>query len=726
MKPINHIFLLFICLFALIGCDEIWNNPYPDEQAESAIMYTDFSERPKFLDPAKSYASAESRFIGQIYEPPLQYHYLLRPYQLEPLLAASMPTVQYFDAMDQLLPDHASPAQIAYSVYEITIQPGVMYQNHPAFAKNGLGEFLYHDLTDNQLRAIHSITDFEQTDTREVVAADFVYQIKRLAQPALNSPILGLMNTHIVGLEDFSHHLATNYNQLSQIDREIGYLDLRNYDFAGAQVVDKYTYQIKIIGKYPQFIYWLAMGFFAPMPWEAESFYAQEALIKKNIVLDWYPVGTGPYILAVNNPNRQMVLEKNPNFRKAYYPSVGMPEDLLDGLLDKAGQQIPFLDKIIFNLEKETIPRWTKFLQGYYDLSSISSDNFQQAISISKDGAHLTPILQEKQMKIYSSASNSTFYWGFNMLDEVVGGYDDKGRHLRQAIAIAMNIEEYISIFLNDRGIVAQGPIPPGIEGYQDGQAGMNPYVYEWRNDKMQRLSLDDAKSLLAQAGYPNGIDSRTGEPLVLNYDVITTGDPTEKSQFAWMQKQLQKLNIELNIRATDYNRFREKMSTGYAQIFSWGWGGDYPDPENFLFLLYGPNSRVSSDGVNTANYQNPQYDRLFEQLRTLDAGAEKNALITQMLNIIRKDSPWVWGFHPEIYTLAQTWNAPIKPNQVAANTYKYYAIDAVKREQLRDSWNKPLIWPLWILFLGLIALALPVVIVYWRKEHTAHKKRIK
>jgi oligopeptide transport system substrate-binding protein len=722
MKPIYHILLIFIS-FCLTGCEQIWNDPYPESQSDEAIFYTDFNERPKYLDPAKAYSAAESRFIGQIYEPPLQYNYLIRPYVLEPLLATQMPSVRYYNAQDVLLPMDASGDQIAYSVYEIAIKPGVVYQNHPAFAKNSNGQFLYHDLTKKQLRHIHTLSDFTHTATRELTAQDFVHQIKRIAHPALNSPILGLMNTHIVGLEDYSNQLAAQFDALPQDSRNIGYLDLRNSDFAGAKVIDRYTYQIKVIGKYPQFMYWLAMEFFAPMPWEAEVFYGQPGLIKKNIILDWYPVGTGPFTLTVNNPNRQMVLTKNPNFRKEYFPNI--PDNQDAAFLPRQGLQLPFLDKIVFNLEKETIPRWTKFLQGYYDLSTIGSDNFQQAIVISNNSAQLSPLLQEKGISIYSSVSASTFYWGFNMLDEVVGGYEQKNRDLRQAIAMVMDVEEYISIFLNERGIAAQGPIPPGIEGYQEGEAGINPYIYEWQDNRPQRLPLARAKALLARAGYPNGIDARTNKPLVLNYDVITTGDPEEKAQFAWVQKQLNKLNIELNIRATDTNRFREKMSTGYAQIFTWGWGADYPDPENFLFLLYGPNARVGTEGVNSANYKNKVYDALFEQLRNLDAGPKKQAIIAQMLAIIREDSPWVWGYHPQAYTLAQVWNAPHKPNEFAANSYKYYMIDTQMRETLREKWNKPILWPLFALLIGIVFIFAPVLILYLRKEYHTHKNRI-
>lgn len=698
--------LLLLFVFFLAGCDGLWNNPYPEDKPTASIYYTDFSERPKYLDPAKSYASAESQFIGQIYESPLQYNYLLRPYTLEPSIAAQMPIVRYYNHNDELLPNDASPDQIAYSIYEIAVIPGVLYQPHPAFAQN--------DLSQKALRHVHTLNDFPNTGTREVIAEDFVYQIKRIANPSINSPILDLMGQHIVGLMDLSDRLLQDET-----------IDLRSIDFEGAKVIDRYTYQIKINHKYPQFIYWLAMMFFSPMPWEAEVFYNHPELIAKNITLDWYPVGTGPYLLTVNNPNRQMILEKNPNFRKQYYPSTGMPGDLEAGLLANAGKQIPFIDKVVFNLEKESIPRWIKFLQGYYDRSIVGTDNYNQAIVSTGQGSQLAPSLVDKGMKIYSATAEMTRYWGFNMLDPVVGGISEKGRALRQAISIAIDTEEYIAIFLNDRGIAAQGPIPPGIEGYQEGQTGINRYMYTWENNKPERLSIEYAKKLLAKAGYPNGRDEKTGEPLVLNYDVISIGDPSEKSEFAWMQKQFKKLNIELNIRATDYNRWREKMSVGYAQFFLFGWSVDYPDPENFLFLFYGSNKRMGNEGVNSSNYENPVYDKLFEELRYLDPGPHRSALIEKMIAIIQKDAPWVFGFHPEVYSLSQVWNAPIKLSDVSNNTYKYHALNPVLRYELRKAWNHPFIWPFFFGILIIIILCLPVAIAYWRADNQVRHKRI-
>jgi ABC-type transport system substrate-binding protein len=155
---------------------------------------------------------------------------------------------------------------------------------------------------------------------------------------------------------------------------------------AGVKTSDRYQYRIRIKGKYPQFIFWLAMPFFSAMPWEADVFYDQRGLADKNITLDWFPIGTGPYLLSENNPNRRMILLKNPLFHLENYPVEGELEDKENGMLTDSGKKLPFIDKVIFMLEKETIPYWTKFLQGYYDASGIASDSFDQAIQFTGSG----------------------------------------------------------------------------------------------------------------------------------------------------------------------------------------------------------------------------------------------------------------------------------------------------------------------------------------------------
>lgn len=705
--------MLAAVLLVLGGCtDEPWNNPYPASQSGENILYTAFSERPRTLDPAKSYSSNEVEFTAQIYEPPLQYHYLKRPYELEPLTAVRMPQPSYLAADGSLLPADAPPEAVAESVYEIEIRPGIFYQPHPAFARDDTGELAYHALGPEQLAGIRTLDDFPLRGTRELVAADYVNQIKRLADPRLQSPILGLMSDYIVGLREYAATLQEAY--AGQGDAP---LDRARYDLEGAQVVDRYTYRIRVRGKYPQLKYWLAMPFFAAVPPEVERFYAQPGMNERNLNMDWYPVGTGPYMLTENNPNRRMVLERNPNYRADPYPSEGEPEDEARGLLRDAGRNMPFVDRVVFSLEKESIPAWSKFLQGYYDTSGIASDSFDQAVQFGSGGeAELTPAMRERGIELLTETQATTFYMGFNMLDPLVGGYGDRARKLRQAISIAIDYEDYISIFLNGRGTAAQGPLPPGIGPETPEREGINPYVYRWEDGQAVRRPIEDAKRLLAEAGYPNGRDVRTGEPLLIHLDV-TGGGPEDKAYFDWLRKQFRSIDLELVIRNTDYNRFQEKMRKGNAQLFTWGWNADYPDAENFMFLLYGPNGKAEFGGENAANYNSAEFNRLFERMANMEDSPERAAIIAQMLDVARRDSPWIWGFHPKRFVLLHTWYHNAKLHLMANNTLKYRRIDPDLRAELRSEWNRPVVGPLALGGVLLLLALVPALHMYRRKE---------
>lgn len=655
-------------------------------------LYSSFSERPKHLDPVQSYTEDEAKFTQQVYEPLLQYHYLKRPYELIPLTAVAVPKAREIEGGK-------------YTVYDIRIQPGIKYQPHPAFVERNM------DLDPATIKKLKSPYDLP-VGTRELTADDYIYQIKRLAHPRLHSPIGGHMSDYIVGLADYAKKLRAS-------DKG-GWLDLRQFPLEGVQRIDEHSFRIKVRGSYPQFVYWLAMPFFAPVPWEAEKFFSQPGMAEKNFTLDWWPVGTGAYMLSENDPNSRMVLERNPNYRGESYPAEGEPGDREKGLLADAGKTIPFVDRVVFSREKEAIPYWNKFLQGYYDASGIGSDQFDQAVRASIEGdAVVTPEMEEKGIRLSTSVATSIFYVAFNWDDAVVGGASERSRKLRQAISIAFDNEEYISIFANGRGIAAQGPVAPGIFGYREGREGINPVVYDWVDGKPQRKPIEAARKLLAEAGYPDGRDAKTGQPLVLYLDTVGRG-PGDKASFDWYRRQFEKLSIQLEIRTTDWNRFQEKIRKGATQIFRLGWNADYPDPENFLFLLYGPQSRAKSQGENASNYRNAEYDALFERMKNMPNSPERQKIIDRMVEITRRDAPWIWGLHPKEYSLRHAWLANDKPNNMARNNIKYLKVDSELRAARRAQWNKPVVWPIVLILLAIIASALPAVLSYRRRERMA------
>lgn len=703
--------LTAIC--CLLGaCGETFNNPHPPEPDDSVIHYSNFQIAPKHLDPALSYASDESLLIDQIYEPPLGYHFLKRPYQLVPLSARTLPEISYLNSDKQ--PVDIDAADLAYSRYIIRLNPQAHYQPHPAFAigEDGLPLYLFQSAQASE--RYKQLDDFPVSASRAVHANDFLYQIKRLADPKNKSPMLGFMAQYIVGMKEFS-------SRLGQLKRN-GWLDLDQYSMEGLELIDQHSFSILIKGRYPQFSYWLAMHFFAPVPPEADRFYNNPGFKEKNLTLDWYPIGSGPFMMTRNDPNSKIVLERNPNFRPAYYPAEGEPGDREKGLLNDAGKRIPFIDKAIYSQEKSILALWTKFLQGYYDRSGDNHANtqgvFDQAFIVGPEGIELSEEMQSHQLSVSEDVKPSIFYFGFNMRDPLVGGYSERARKLRQALSIAYNQEEAIDIFMNGGAVSAQGPIPPGIPGYIKGEAGINPYIYDWVDGAAKRKSLDYARQLLSEAGYPNGRDAKTGKPLKIFFDVQSQATGT--SSMEWQRRQFEALGVQLEFRPSDWNRFREKLMTGNAQLFSHGWLADYPDPENFLFLLYGPESPLlcNCDGANNTNYANAEYDQLFIQMRQMQQGPERDAIVSKMIDIMRRDAVWMSGYHPLEYFLNNPWVANAKRHGISKNVLKYLRIDPALREQKQHQWNQPVIWPL-LLALAVVSLVfLPAVTAYRRRQN--------
>lgn len=713
---------------SLVGCAVSlpavanWNSPYSDHDADKNVLFSSFSTPPKHLDPVRSYSSNEWAIISQIYEPPLQYHYFKRPYALEPLTLKSMPTVTYLDKDLQPLAS-ANSKGLAFTEYRFELREDVYYQPHPAFVKRPNGDYPFHQLdgSSENFQAIQTLADFPETATRQLVADDYIYALKRMGVRQYHSPILDTMSQYIVGLKSYSEKVSKDLNSLLTTDDKSfksHYFELNDYQIAGVEKHSDLVFTIRIKGNYPQFLYWMTMNFFAPIPWEAMRFYQQKFMVERNLTLDTSPVGTGPFYLAENNPNQRMRLVKNPNYHHESFPQLPKNFPEAEKYQQDVGKTLPLLDEVVYSLEKESVPLWNKFLQGYYDASGVSSDSFDQAIDVSSSGnLGLTQSMSDKGIQFLNAVQPSIMYFGFNMADPVVGGYSEKQRKLRQAISIAINFEEYISIFLNGRGVAAQSPIPPGIFGHQSLPAGLNSQLYQWDGNRPKRRSIDEAKKLLAEAGYPNG-KKPDGTSLQLFYDTAATG-PDSQSRLNWYRKQFAKLGIELVIRATDYNRFQDKVRGAKVQMFSWGWNADYPDPENFLFLLYGGNAAINTNGsgINSANYDNPEFNQLFEQIKTMENSPERLALIQQMLSIAQQDAPWAWGFYPKSLALYHSWLRNLWPNAMANNTLKYRAIDPQQRASKQAQWNQPVTWPLIGLLLIIVLSVWPLMRAYQKRQ---------
>ena len=715
-------------LLALTACD---NSPWPKGAAAENTIYSAMIENtPRHLDPTASYWSNDTLVTYQVYEPPYGYHYLKRPFELVPKSAERVVPPRYIDKNGNPLPDDAPAEQIAESVYDIPIKPGILYQPHPAFARDDQGRLRYHTMKAGELGERRSPLAFEHSGTRELVAEDFVYALKRHATTRITTPIFGVFSEYVLGLADYGELIKKEDAKLRQgldpASQDKPFLDFRRWPLAGATAPEKHLLRIRLKGKYPQWRYWMQMTFMAPVPWEADAFYAQPGMAERGLTLDQWPVGTGPYMVTEFAKDQRIVMRRNPNYRGEPYPCDGMPDDAPAGLLADCGKKTPFIDNIVAVVEREGTPQRNKFRDGHYDLEVFErTDTGISYIVEMLDSDEVRADYQRKGFNFGKYADVNSYIVGFNMLDPVLGGGDSieqkaKARKLRQAISIAIDWGEYSRIFPKKGGPTGMSPLPEGIPGSREGTPqGINPVTHKLEGGKAVLRPIAEARQLMVQAGYPSGRDAQTGKPLVINYDVYYPATPERKPEIDWMVRQFAKIDIQLEVRATDNNQFQDKVRKNKHQVFWSGWNADYPDAENFLFLFYGPNAKSVSDGENTANYQNPEFDKLFGQLKTLDDGPQKQAVIDKMVDIVREDAPWSFGFYPWASTAVHGWIHNSKPAILVRDHGRYLRLDVPARTAALAAWNRPVWWPLAAL------LALGVAIVFYTRRSMRRRERM-
>jgi len=658
------------CL-AVIGCT---NNPYPEADRDKKVLYSSFNEAPKTLDPAVAYTTAEHVITGNVYDTLLEYHYLERPYRLIAGLAAAVPEPRQ-------LPD-------GRQAYRFEVRPGVLFHADPCFAPSQGGRL-----------------------TRAVTAADFAFALARIADPAVNSPVISSF-AQVLGFADFSKRL------IEQRRTDKGFAALpahEQYARAGGieGVVAHGDQALEIILAEPnaQILYWFAMPFTTPLAWEAVAYYDGRG--GRRHFAD-HVVGTGPYRLSLYEKQYRFTLERNELWYGSQPTSLDAPggifpvqidaADIAEGRIDAAyaGRRMPFVDRIEFYRERENIPRFNKLLQGYYDDGGIIKESFDAVVQ----GDRLSPQMQARGMRLDKTVEPSIRYVGFNMEDPVVGAAaGERGRKLRQAMSVAIDSSQYLELFLNGRGVPAQTLLPPGIFGYDADYK--NPF---------RQYDLARARQLLADAGYRNGIDPATNTRLKLSFDTSAT-TAAANLQFEYLAAAWRQLGLDIEINATTYNQFQDKVRRGAYQIFIWGWIADFPDPENFFFLLECQNARSKSGGPNTANFCNAEYDRLYLGMKDLPNGDQRATLIRRMLAILQVERPWIELYHEEDFVLSHAWLVNSKPMGISYPAYKYKDVRPGLRARLQTEWNAPVRWPLYLVLFAVVALTVPAVRTYYRER---------
>lgn len=589
------------------------------------------TSRIKGFDPVKTADVDSAMAIGNIYEGLLQYSYLARPYKVEPLLAESMPEVSTNGL-----------------IYTFKIRKGIFFQDDPCFTNNaGKG--------------------------RELVAEDFVYSIKRLADLKTGPVGYWVFEDRIVGLDEFKNSSAgknpTDYSRPVE----------------GLRTPGSHVLEITLTKPYPQLLWVLTMQYGYMVPREAVEYYGKEFVN--------HPVGTGPYVLKAWSRNYRVEFVRNPKWaqtgRGEKYPQEGEPGDGDAGLLADAGRNLPIVDRIVNFVVDDSTTQWLKFVTGELESSGVSRDNWSAVIM---EGGKLTKSLTDKGVRLYSRPTLDVYYIGFNMDDPVVGGNRkkidkadspgdnakvaddpavDKNRKLRQALTCAFNSKEWIK-YWNDRVVRARGPIPPGVAGFEEKDS---PYPFD----------VEKARKLLAEAGYADGKDPATGRSLTLTVE-IGSADPQTREAAELVGRFMKEIGVILKPSFNNWPTFLSKMERRQCQMYWLGWVADYPDAENFLQLFCGKNS---SPGPNHSNYANQEYDRLYETISTMPDSPERTQLYRKMADMIIEDCPWIFMHHPVSYGLHHTWVRNYKPHDFPYGTLKYRRIDTEKRTQWRSTFGR-------------------------------------
>lgn len=459
---------------------------------------------------------------------------------------------------------------------------------------------------------------------RFVIAQDFITQIKRLAYIPTNSNGSWLFSGKIEGIDQWRKNVGSDFEKFKAMD------------IPGLSAPDDHTLVIKFIKPYPQVLYALAMSFVSPLPLEVVEFHDN--------ILNNVEIGTGPFVLNPKSNMSNLKLQKFDSYREIRYPAQGDRLAYSKGLLNDAGKKLPFIDGIHFKIIKESQTRWLNFMSGKIDYLDIPKDNYETAIDPNRE---LTEELKKKNIKLQIYPSLTYWWLSFNMNDSIVG----KNKNLRMAIAHAINFDQYITMFTNNIGQRANSIFPPGIPGYSPGSK--LPYDF----------NIDKAKKYLAAAGYPEG----KGLP-VLNFDIRGTS-ATNRQQAEFIQKQLETIGIKLNIISNTFPSFLSKVKNGKLQFWQDGWSLDYPDVENVLQLLYSMNH---SPGPNVTFYTNPEFDKLFKELKLLPDGPKKFRIMRDLEKMVLDDMPWVMQYYTRKYVLYHDRLKNFRPSDLIYNNFKY------------------------------------------------------
>lgn len=559
------------------------------------------TDGPKSLDPAVGSTVYDNMACVQVYETLLENSYA-DPMKLEPRLLTQMP-----------ISDDGGRS------WRFTLIEGIRFQDDACFP-GGTG------------RAI-------RTD-------DVFYSLKRLADKANGLENWWLLEETIVGFDAFK----TEQNAADSFDYDAsveGFVKINDLEF-----------EIHLSRPVYRFLYILSMFQTSIVPREAVEMYHGK---NGTDSFGSHPVGTGPFVLDTWIPKTSLTLNRNPNYHEVLYPasSEWSRDDRRLRLHRPAGKVVPFVDRIEFTMFVQDQPMWLQFRQGKIGYTQVPAEYFPQAFN--PRTRQLREEYHRSGVRAFSNPLLDFIFRGFNMEDELVGGYSAKNKALRQAINLAVDLDEFNEAFYNGLNIVYDGPIPPGLEGHP--ADGKSPASYRGPNIPL-------AKQKLAEAGYPGG----EGLPPIAFF---TSQGGNNQEQSEMLKRQLRVIGVEVDVHLVDFSTLIEMVNKKKAPFFGFAWSSDYPDAENNLALFYSPNE---APGSNHFNYKRSDYDELYDTILVMEPSDERTALYEKMRDMILEDAPYVGSMARERYYLVNPWLLNARPTERYYSWFKYLDVDNSKR----------------------------------------------
>lgn len=324
--------------------------------------------------------------------------------------------------------------------------------------------------------------------------------------------------------------------------------------------------------------------FLALLAYPAAMVVPREAVERAGADFSVRPVGTGPFRLTEWRRDDRLVLTASPNYFRGR----------------------PHLDRIVFRIIPEDLTRLQEFKAGALHHSDVPAGLYQ---SIAADPALRGRLHSQSILGIQAVRLNLE-------VPPFAGNVK-----LRQALNHAVDKEAFARVIMEGRVKPAAGILPPGMPGYSGGLAG---YPFDRAR----------ARQLLAEAGFPEG---KGLPPLTLHYNTSLTN----RRLAEFVQAQLAEVGVKVELAALDWPAYLKLVDAGQTQMHRMGWIADYPDPENFLTVLF--HSRNIGARGNTSRYRNPEVDALLDRADHAMGEAERVRLYQQAERRIVEDAPWIF-----------------------------------------------------------------------------------